>query len=101
MAKLDTTLSPVEHRPGEAKFMLGAGWNRLEPQQRFGNQEMPLGWHDVVASEKSVSERVMRWAIVLFANPHLGVESYCVPTPPETRPHKQLGRLSMSASSFV
>lgn len=97
MSQLDSKLRPVDHDEGTAKFMLGAGWNRLDPHLRFGNQEMPLGWHDVIPSEKSVSDRVMRWAIVLFANPHLGVDSYCVPTPPETRPQKQLGRLSVLA----
>jgi hypothetical protein len=93
MATLDGSLEPAEYEEGQAKFFLGAGWNRLEPQLRFGNQEMPLGWHDVVPSEKSVNERIMRWAIVLFANPHLGIDTYSVPTPPETRPHKQFGAL--------
>jgi len=96
MEHLDATLRPVEHKSGEAKFMLGAGWNRLDPHTRFGNQEMPLGWHDVVPSQKTVNERVMRWAIVLFANPHLGVDTYSAPTPPETRPHKQFGRLKIT-----
>jgi hypothetical protein len=98
MSELDGRLAPVEHREGEAKFFLGAGWNRLEPHRRFGNQEMPLGWHDVIPSDKSVNDRIMRWAIVLFANPHLGEYSYVVPTPPETRPHKNLGRLTIDQS---
>lgn len=101
MAQLDQKLSPVEHHEKEAKFMLGAGWNRLDSQHRFGNQEMPLGWHDVVPSEKTVNERVMRWAIVLFANPHLAIDAYVVPTPPETRPYKQLGRLTSRVSCLT
>jgi hypothetical protein len=95
MAQLDASLQPVTHINQEAKFMLGAGWNRLDSHLRFGNQEMPLGWHDVIPSDKTVSERVMRWAIVLFANPHLGIDTYSVPSAPETRPYKKLGVLCL------
>lgn len=97
MANIEAKLKPVFYNEGEAKFMLGAGWNRLPSNYRFGNNYLPLGWHDVVESDKKVNDRVMREAVVMFINPHLGLETYSVPSPPETRPYKQLGRLAQMA----
>lgn len=94
MQMIESTLTPAEYIEHEAKFFLGAGWNRLPVKYRLGNVELPLAYHDVTKSEITVDEEVMRWAIVMFSNPHLGFENYTVPTPPETRPYKQLGRLS-------
>lgn len=95
MKSLDHNLQPVTHTEREAKFFLGAGWNRLPDYLRTGNEDRPLAWHDVVPSDRTVDDQVMRWAIVMFMNPHLGVGDYIVPTQPETRPHKKLGRLVM------
>ncbi len=96
MKGLEDTLQPVSHQPGEAKFFLGAGWNRLPDQFKSGNHDLPLGWHDVIESDKKVSETVMRWAIVQFCNPRVEFPDYNVPTPAETRPYKNLGSLSIS-----
>lgn len=93
MTGLERSLQPVTHNEGEAKFFLGAGWNRLPDYLRLGNEDRPLAWHDVVPSDKKVDETIMRWAIVLFINPHLGFHDYVVPSQPETRPYKRLGRL--------
>lgn len=97
LQKLENNLRPVEHIESEAKFFLGAGWNRLPLQYNSGgcNEDLPLAWHDVVPSDKQVDERVMRWAVVMFINPKAEMEHYIVPSPPETRPYKQLGRLSL------
>lgn len=86
--QLQDALQPVEHRNGEAKFFLGAGWNRLSAEHRAGNEELPLAWHDVVSSKLPPSGKVARWAIVLFANPHWGYQGYEAPSPTETRPYK-------------
>lgn len=100
MDKLENNLQPVEHREGEAKFFLGAGWNRLYKEHRNGLEKLPLGWHDVIPSDsnKKVDKRIMRWAIVLFMNPYTEFvgdgTGYTVPTPPETRPQKKLGTLT-------
>jgi hypothetical protein len=88
LQELDAGLQPVEHREGEAKFFLGAGWHRLPYEYREGLTHLPLGWHDVVKSPKRVDDKVARWAIVMFCNPQLGFEDYVVPSPEETRPHK-------------
>lgn len=93
LADLESRLTPVEHRSGEAKFFLGAGWNRLPQYIKHGHDDLELGWHDVVPSAKRVGERVMRWAVVMFINPYAEFQDYTVPTPAETRPYKQLGRL--------
>ncbi len=93
---LESQLRPVEHHPGEAKFFLGAGWNRLPADLRRGQEDLPLAYHDVVQTGLKVGQKVMRWAIVMFSNPPLDFENYAVPSPAETRPHKQLGRLSIS-----
>lgn len=94
MDKLEQDLEPVTHASGEAKFFLGAGWNRLPDEYRQGNHDLPLGWHDVVESDKQVNDHVMRWAIVQFCNPMLEFQDYTVPKEPETRPYKQLGRIT-------
>jgi len=94
MQLLESQLKPVEHREGEAKFFLGAGWNRLDDTYKAA-PNLPLAWHDVVPSEKQVNEQVMRWAIVMFINPYAEMLEYAVPTPTETRPYKQLGRLGI------
>ena len=96
LADLESRLQPVEHRDHEAKFFLGAGWNRLPERYRAGNESLKLGWHDVVPSDKQVDAKVMRWAVVMFINPYTEMKEYTVPTPAETRPYKQLGRLSVS-----
>lgn len=95
MDKLETSLEPVKHVEGEAKFFLGAGWNRLPNEYKFGNHDLPLGYHDVVESDQQVDNNIMRWAIVQFCNPMNECYGYAVPTPPETRPYKQLGRLGL------
>lgn len=94
---LENSLQPVEHKEKEAKFFLGAGWNHLPKRYNSGgrNDDLPLAWHDVVPSDKRVDEQVMRWAIVMFMNPVVEFEEYRVPSPPETRPYKQLGRLAI------
>lgn len=94
MDDLEESLQPVTHEEGQAKFMLGAGWNRLPKEYRQGNHDLSLGWHSVVNSDKTVSEKIMRWAIVMFCNPHTEFTDYTVPTQPETRPYKQLGRIA-------
>ncbi len=96
MDRLESRLEPVEHKSGEAKFFLGAGWNRL-PEDVKGKhwEDLPLAYHDVVNTGQKVDERVMRWAVVMFNNPHLGFKNYTVPTQPETRPYKQPGRLNV------
>lgn len=95
LADLEARLKPVEHKSGEAKFFLGAGWNRLPKSIKSGYEELELGWHDVIPSEKQVDEKVMRWAVVMFINPYTEMREYIVPTPAETRPYKQLGRLAI------
>lgn len=95
MQALDESLQPVEHREREAKFFLGAGWNRLPDYLKTFNEDMPLAWHDVIPSDKTVNQQVMRWAVVMFMNPNVAFDDYIVPTQPETRPHKKLGRLSL------
>ncbi len=95
LADLESRLRPVDHVSGEAKFFLGAGWNRLPIDYKIGVNDLDLGWHDVISSEKQVDEKVMRWAIVMFINPYAEMEGYTVPTPAETRPYKQLGRLAI------
>lgn len=93
MSDVESRLEDVEYQPGVAKFFLGAGWNRLPSELREGNPDLPLGYHDVINIGRRVGERVMRWAIVMFNNPHIDFTDYVVPTPPETRPYKQLGKL--------
>lgn len=97
LATLEERLQPVEHVEGEAKFFLGAGWNRLPMRYNSGgrNEDLPLAWHDVIPSDKQVDEKVMRWAVVMFINPKVEFEGYYVPSPAETRPYKQLGRLTL------
>lgn len=94
MNQLEANLTPVTHREGEAKFFLGAGWNRL-PVETIGkrNETLPLGYHAVKNYGLEIDENLMRWAIVRFCNPCVEYPNYTVPTPPETRPYKQLGRL--------
>lgn len=94
LSDLESRLVPVEHRSSEAKFFLGAGWNRLPGELKGPHNSLELGWHDVVPSAKRVGEKVMRWAVVMFINPYTEMKEYTVPTPAETRPYKQLGRLS-------
>lgn len=96
LADLESRLKPVEHRDHEAKFFLGAGWNRLPGQYKAGNEELELGWHDVIPSDKQVDQKVMRWAVVMFINPYMEMKEYTVPTPAETRPYKKLGKLSVT-----
>lgn len=94
--ELEKKLAPVDHIEGEAKFFLGAGWNRLPKFVKPGMyDDLQLAWHDVIPSEKQVDERVMRWAVVMFLNPKIEFDDYFVPSPAETRPYKQLGRLSL------
>lgn len=95
LQQLESSLKPVQHTEGEAKFFLGAGWNRLSDSYK-ANPNLPLAWHDVVASDKKVDQQVMRWAIVMFINPHADMQDYIVPTPPETRPYKQIGNLVLA-----
>lgn len=99
MSLLESNLQPVEHIEREAKFFLGAGWNRLEPRYRLGNEDLPLAWHDVIESDKQVNEEIMRWAIVLFINPILEHKGYKAPTPEETRPYRKLGRLTIESAT--
>lgn len=58
-------LQPVQHREGEGKLFLGGGWRNVYP-----DSDLPLGWHDVIqADQETVNEDVVRWAVVMFANP--------------------------------
>lgn len=95
MNDLEQRLQPVAHSSGESKFFLGAGWNRLPQSLKLSNENLQLGYHDVVPSQKQVDEKVMRWAVVMFINPYTEMTEYVVPSPPETRPYKQLGRLAI------
>lgn len=97
MRQLEGRLQAVEHVPYEAKFFLAAGWNRLPNTLTEPYAELPISWHDVVPSDKTVDTTVMRWAIVNFINPHNEYEGYTVPTQPETRPYKQLGKLTIES----
>lgn len=94
MNTLESRLKPVEHHEGEAKFFLGAGWNRIYKSYRKGLEDLPLGWHDVIPSGKRVDKKIMRWAVVLFVNPYTEFGGYDVPSQPETRPYKKLGKLT-------
>ena len=95
MAGMESRLEPVEYVEKQAKFFLGAGWNHIPWVHKSAEaQGLPLCWHDVIPTAQSVSDTIARWAIVMFINPHLGVKDYVVPSPAETRPYKQLGRLS-------
>lgn len=95
MDALEKNLQPVTHMSEEVKFFLGAGWNQLPGAYRQGNHDLPLGYHDVIESDKQVNDKVMRWAIVQFCNPQTELQDYVVPTPAETRPYKQLGLLAI------
>jgi hypothetical protein len=95
MNQLEDQLMPVTYTVDEAKFFLGAGWNRIPTYYRDGNHDLELGYHDVQALDKHVTERIMRWAFVLFSNPRIDFQDYIVPSPPETRPHKQFGKLAL------
>lgn len=97
MHDLEAYAQPVLHQDGQAKFFLGAGWNRLPERYQAGNHDLPLGWHNVRETPTRVNDKVLRWAIVRFCNPIIEFVDYTVPTPPETRPYKQLGRLSVEA----
>lgn len=72
--------SPINHASGEGKFFLGAGYNRLPAAVHDRNGNIPLLAHGVV-NEQSDEERD---AVVVFMNPHLGVEDYVVPSKAET-----------------
>lgn len=101
MNMVESSLTPAEYIEHEAKFFLGAGWNRLPAEYRIGNMDLPLAYHDVTEGDITVNKEIMRWAIVMFCNPYLGFEYYTVPSPPETRPYKQLGRLSVDCLANV
>jgi len=88
MQELQDSLEPVTHHDGEAKFFLGAGWNRLQPEYRKSNENLQLAWHDVVSSDQTVNDKIARWAIVLFANPNRDHAGYEAPSTTETRPYK-------------
>lgn len=88
MQELQDSLQPVSHHEREAKFFLGAGWNRLQPQYRRDNEDLQLAWHDVVSSDQTVNDKIARWAIVLFANPNRDHQGYEAPSTTETRPYK-------------
>jgi hypothetical protein len=77
-AKADA--SPINHVSGEAKFFLGAGYNRLPRDIHDNNGTLPLLAHGVVNQESSEE----RDAVVVFMNPHLGIEDYVVPSKAET-----------------
>lgn len=63
-------LTPVEHREGEAKTFLGGSWWNIYPES-----DLPPGWHDVIQSDKDqISDDIVRWAVVTFANPEQDVQ---------------------------
>ncbi len=103
LKNLEANLQNVEYAEGQGKFFLGAGWNRLPEYYRFGNHDLPLGWHDVVKTDQQINDQLMRWAIIHFINPHAEfvTANTLVPTPAETRPYKQLGRITIPRSELA
>lgn len=97
MTKLENRMTAVDHHSEQAKFFLGAGWNRLPNRLTAENKNLPLAFHDVINNGQRVGEQVMRWAAVMFINPHADFVGYKVPSQAETRPYKQLGRLAEAA----
>lgn len=72
------TLKPVEHRPGNAVFMLSSNFQKV-----MDTTELSAGWHDVIQVDKTlVGKPFARWAIVAFIEGH-GVEAL-----PRTETHK-------------
>lgn len=66
----EDTLVPVEHREGEAKTFIGRSWPNLYP-----DSDLPFGWHDVIQHDaEQVSNDIVRWAVVTFANPEHDVQ---------------------------
>jgi hypothetical protein len=72
--------SPIDHVSGEAKFFLGAGYNRLGYKVLDANGDIPLLAHGVGNPYPDQD----RFAAVVFMNPHLGVTDYVVPSKAET-----------------
>lgn len=63
-------LEPVEHRPGEALFMLSSNYEKV-----IETDTLTPGWHDVIQVDKTqIGKPFARWAIVAFIEAH-GVEA--------------------------
>lgn len=71
-------LKPVEHKAGEAIFMLSSNFRKV-----MDTDELAAGWHDVIQlDETKIGKPFARWAIVAFIEAH-GVEAL-----PRTETHK-------------
>lgn len=63
-------LKIVEHKPGNAIFMLASNFQKL-----MDTQELSAGWHDVIQLDETlIGKPFARWAIVAFIEGH-GVEA--------------------------
>lgn len=61
-------LQMVRHRAGQGLLFTGKGWDKLATQVDV--PPLQPAWHDVVRTpDQGVDTQVLRWAIVLFANP--------------------------------
>lgn len=101
MEALRDRLTPVEYKEYEGKLFLGARWNCLPVRYRRGNEDLQLGYHDVVKTKQIVTDTIMRSAIVFFANPHLGFGDNTSPTPEETRPEKGMSWLIVPKAELI
>lgn len=64
------TLREVEHKPGQALFMLSSNFKKV-----MDTDALSAGWHDVVQVDKTlIGKPFARWAIVAFIEAH-GVEA--------------------------
>lgn len=77
MRDLEANLKPIAHYENVSKFFLGAGYNRLTPNER--RHDLPLFGHDILNDAPDTS----RQAVVCFLNPTLAYEGYSVPKPDE------------------
>lgn len=72
-------LEIVEHRPGEAIFMLSSNFKKVLTDA----EHLSAGWHDVIQlDEQQLGKPFARWAVVAFIEAH-GVEAL-----PRTETHK-------------
>lgn len=71
-------LTPVDHKPGNAVFMLSSNFKKVMDSENF-----QAGWHDVIQMDDTlIGKPFARWAVVVFIEAH-GVEAL-----PRTETHK-------------
>ncbi|QRN03313.1 hypothetical protein GH742_05220 [Legionella sp. MW5194] len=71
-------LTPVQHQPGHAIFMLSSNFKQLMPAD-----ELTAGWHDVIQLDETfIGKPYSRWALVAF------IEAHGVTALPRTETHK-------------